>query len=61
MMWESPLLQWQQNLLEVDHVLKAHKRLVFIHTSDVKTDEVGALGSEAATGDATAENTEQRP
>jgi len=47
--------------LEVDHVLKTHKRLVFIHTSDVKTDEVGALGSDAATGDATAANTEQRP
>jgi hypothetical protein len=34
---------------EVDNVRKTHKRLVFIHTVDVKADEVGALGADAAT------------
>jgi hypothetical protein len=48
--------------VEVDHVRKTHKRLVFIHTLEVKTDEVGALGSDAATaGDTTAGETEGRP
>jgi hypothetical protein len=47
---------------EVDLVRKTHKRLVFIHTLDVKTDEVGALGSDAATaGNTTAGETERRP
>jgi len=35
--------------VEVARVRKTHKRLVFIHTLDVKSDEVGALGVDAAT------------
>jgi hypothetical protein len=46
---------------DVDHVRKTQKRLVLIHTLDVKTDEVGALGSDATAGDTVAGNTEQRP
>lgn len=42
---------------EVDRVRKAHKRLVFIHTTEVKADEVGALGADTAT----AGDREQRP
>jgi hypothetical protein len=42
---------------EVDHVRKTHKRLVFIHTTAVKSDEVGALGFDGAT----AGDKEQRP
>ena len=34
---------------EVDQVRKTHKRLVFIHTTEVRSDEVGALGADAAT------------
>jgi hypothetical protein len=34
---------------EVARIQKTHKRLVFIHTLDVKSDEVGALGVDAAT------------
>ena len=34
---------------EVDQVRKTNKRLVFIHTTEVKSDEVGALGADAAT------------
>src|SRR5687767_5152165 len=34
---------------EVDQIRRAHKRLVFIHTLDVKSDEVGAPGLDAAT------------
>jgi RNA recognition motif-containing protein len=39
----------------------ADKWPVFIQTLEVKTDEVGALGSDAATVDATAGDTERRP
>ena len=35
--------------LEVAHVRKTHKRLVFIHTLDVKSDELGALEADAGT------------
>jgi len=34
---------------EVDLVRKRNKRLVFIHTLDVKSDEVGSLGADTAT------------
>ena len=35
--------------VQVDQIRKTHKRLVLIHTADVKSDEVGALGVDAAT------------
>ena len=34
---------------EADRVRKVNKRLVYIHTTEVKADEVGALGVDTAT------------